>query len=234
MVGVIYLFDAGVVPVLIRWVKRITGRDHLGARALGWLLLIPDNLDTGTLTVDTPKEETTFPWDRFKLVVFWQLVSGLIIATYLNFNPFILDSLGPEQLFNLVNNALGIIPLLVIPWFVILRLNVRIDGPVKDFTLYGGIRSRMLRTFLVIGSLLIFIRITIEEIGVGEVLLNFTAYIISLALFSVLFSFVYFNFFENELAKRVVKRLPWMNLVGNEVSSPLVDVADGEDTTSVG
>ena len=92
----------------------------------------------------------------------------------------------------------------------------------------------MLRTFLVIGSLLIFIRITIEEFGMREVLLNFIFYIIMLVFFSLLFSFLYLNFFEYELAKRVVSRLPWMDPVDNRVSSPSVDEADGEVPESVG
>ncbi len=234
LVGVICLLEAGYVPVILRWVKRLTSRDHMGAKALGWLLLIPDTLDTGTLKVDMPKEETTFPWDRYKQVVMWQLIIGFIIASYLSFNPFLLKSLGPQDLFNLLSNSLVIIPILVIPWFIILRLNARIDGPVKEFTLFGGIRSRMLRTFLVIGSLLIFIRITIEEFGMREVLLNFIFYIIMLVFFSLLFSFLYLNFFEYELAKRVVSRLPWMDPVDNRVSSPSVDEADGEVPESVG
>ena len=49
-----------------------------------------------------------------------------------------------------------IVPIVVFPWLITERIDARIEGPIKDFRLYAGIRSRLIRTFLALGTLMIF------------------------------------------------------------------------------
>jgi hypothetical protein len=209
-IGVIYLFMAGLAPLLLRWIRRITMRGHLKARTLGWLLLIPEHLDTGTLQVKAVKPEDEFPWGRFQRAFLWQVFFGLMIAVYVSLNPFFLRGAEIEELFNLMSNGFAIVSILVLPWFITLRLDARIEGPVRDFKVYEGIRSRMLRTFLAIGTIMIFLRFALEDLSPEKLLVNFAQYTIIIVLFTLLITYIYFNFFENDLAAKVVERLPWM------------------------
>jgi hypothetical protein len=176
--GVTFLFMAGLVPLSLRWVRRITMRGHLKARALAWLLLIPEHLDTGTLRVKEVQPEKEFPWKRFQRAFLWQVFFGLMVAVYVSLNPFLLRSAELEELFNFMSNGFVIVPILALPWFITLRLDARIEGPVRDFKLYEGIRSRMLRTFLAIGTIMIFLRFAIEDISPQELIVSFANYTI--------------------------------------------------------
>jgi len=226
LVGVIYLFTVGLAPPFLRRVRNLTHGDRWYGKALEWLFFIPDNLDTSTLHATAPVMEEEFPWVRFKRAVAWQAIFALLVAILVSLNPFLLDTLSIETLFEIMNNAHIIVPILFLPVMVILRLRVRIDGPVKDFHLYIGIRSRLVRTFLAIGTLVLFIRMALKDLDPEMLLLRLTLYsLLSITLIST-FTWLYFNFVENQLAFQVVERAPWL-LVDEESDDADVDPGEG-------
>ena len=222
LVGMIYLSTVGFAPPFLRRVRNLTDGDKWYGSALEWLFFIPDNLDTGTLAATAPVVEEKFPWARFKRAVAWQMIFALLIAILVSLNPFLLDVVSIDTLFEIMNNAHVIVPMLFLPVLVVLRLRVKIDAPVKDFYIYIGIRTRLVRTFLAIGSLVLFIRLALKDLDPEMVVLNLMVYFfIAITIISA-FTWLYFNFVENQLAFRVIERASWL------VDDDDVDEADGD------
>jgi hypothetical protein len=233
-VGVIGLFTVGLIPLDLRWVKRITMRGHFKAKVLAWLLLIPDNLDTGTLTIKAPEREVEFPWKRFWNALAWMVAFNILVAIYVSLNPFFLRTSTIEELVNLMTSGFIIVPIIVIPWLITERLDARIEGPVKDFKLYEGIRSRLLRTFLALGTLMIFVRFAVEDIALERILYNLGGYILFSFVILFAITFIYFNFYEYELARVIADRLPWTrrgDSIDDDQGTETGDVVDATPDT---
>ncbi len=228
-VGVLFLFIVGLVPLDLRWVKRITMRGHLKARALAWILLIPENLDTGTLTIRMPERETEFPWKRFWNSMTWMMAFNILIAIYVSLNPFFLRSASLEELIGFMSSGYIIVPIVVLPWMVIKRLDARIEGPVKDFRLFEGIRSRLVRTFMALGTLMIFIRFAVEDIAPERIIYNFGGYVLLSFFLLFAINYVYFNYFEYEMARTISERLPWMIRKDAEDGVPTTDTVEMDE-----
>lgn len=225
-VGVLHLFMVGLIPLDLRWVKRITRRGHLKARILAWVLLIPEHLDTGSLTIRMPEREREFPWKRFWNAMAWMVAFNILVAIYISLNPFFLRSASLEELIGFMTSGFIIVPIVVLPWLVTERLDARIEGPVKDFRLFEGIRSRLVRTFLALGTLMIFIRFAVEDIAPERIMYNFGGFFLFSFLLLFTINFIYFNYFEYELARTIVERLPGLRREDAVEGGPETD--DGE------
>jgi hypothetical protein len=210
LVGVIYLFTVGMAPAFLRRVRNLTEGDRWYCSIFTWLFFIPENLDTSTLHADRPVREEEFPWAKFRRAVGWQMLFALLVAILVSLNPFLLEAVSIETLFNILDSAHIIVPMIFLPSMVFLRLNARIDGPVKDFHIYSGIRTRLVRTFLAIGSVVIFIRLALKDLDPEMLLLHLTLYsIISLSMI-IAFTWLYLNYVETRLTERVLERAPWL------------------------
>lgn len=210
LVGLVYLVTVGFAPPFLRRVRAITSGERWYGRALAWLFFIPDSLDTSTLRGTMPVEEEGFPWHRFRRAVAWQSIFAMLVAVLVSLNPLLLESLSVDSLFNLVDNAHILVPLLFLPLLVFQRLGVVIDGPARDFSLYVGIRTRLVRTFLAVGTMVLFIRMALRDLDPEMLLIRLGGYaLVSILLISVL-TWLYFNFVEHHLASQVVQRAPWL------------------------
>jgi hypothetical protein len=228
LVGMVYLFTVGLAPPFLRRVRDLTDGDRWYGTLLGWLFFIPDNLDTRTLNATAPEVERVFPWTRFKRAVAWQTIFALLVVILVSLNPFLLDAVSIETLFEIMNNAHVIVPLLFLPVLIVLRLKVKIDAPVKDFYIYIGIRTRLVRTFLAIGTLVLFIRLALKDLDPEMVLLNLIGYSFLAIIIISAFTWLYFNFVENQLAFKVIERAPWL-LDGEEGDIVDVDPVDEDE-----
>ncbi len=206
IMGMLYTFEVGGVPRLLHKLEGITRREDKEAKALMWFMLIPGALDTDVMLVDEPGRESVFPWDRFRTAVLWQIAFGIIIAIYVSLNPWLLRAFSVNELFRFMSTAFVVIPFIVIPWFIFRRLDARIKGVSRDFLLYASFKDRMIRLIIAGGTLLIFLRIALETYEIMDILYAITSYIFIMVLCIIAFTFVYFNFFENMLAKECYVR----------------------------
>ncbi|MDD1747503.1 MAG: hypothetical protein LUQ16_07055 [Methanomassiliicoccales archaeon] len=197
-----------LMPGILKGVRiaSFTKRDNLRTKLMLWLMDIPDMLDLSQLKVEVEPYNVKFPWDRFFHAVFWEIFLGTIMAIYVSLNPLLLESLELVQVFSVLGSISMIIPIIIIPWFSLLVLRARIPGITKDFQLFRGIRSRILQTFVALGTIVIFIRLALREHDPATIFGSFLSYYILLGLFSVYFAFVYFNFFEIDLARETERR----------------------------
>jgi hypothetical protein len=62
----------------------------------------------------------------------------------------------------------------------------------------------VLQSYFAIGTIVLLVRISITRIGLATFLEGLTSFLFVLLLSSILCTFVYFNYFENELADDIV------------------------------
>jgi hypothetical protein len=206
IMGMIFTFEVGGTPKLIERMEGITGKEDIESKAIMWFFGIPGALDTDVVLVDEPVEETTFPWDRFRTAVLWQVAFGIIIGIYVSLNPWLLRTFSMDQLFRFMSTAFVVLPFLVIPWFIHRRLNARFKGVNQDFHFYKAFKDRLTGLLIAGGTLLIFLKFAWESSSLEEILAAFSSYIFVMVLCIIAFTFIYFNFFENKLAHEVHER----------------------------
>jgi hypothetical protein len=229
LMGTLYMMEVGIIPKFLVKIQDVTAREGLEDKIMMWVFNIHSALDTETILLDEPSVEKTFPWKRFRTAVVWQILFSFVVAIYISLNPWLSDDLEIDRLFRFISVAIVTVPLLVIPWFIHKRLGSRIKGAHKDFFLYTAMRQRMVGLMVTAGTLLIFIRIALENYSPEEIIMNFVEFTFMMVLLMIAFSFIYFNFFENKLAMEVYRR--WTeakeqaDAAREEEASP-----DGQDT----
>jgi hypothetical protein len=179
---------------------------------LNWMFGIPDVLDTETLTVDDVERNRTFPWASFRTAMMWQVFFSAGLAIYVSLNPFLFEIAGDgniasrvSTLFSLTMGLSVFIPIFIIPWFTYLRVNARIKGPVKDFRLFDGIKSRMMGTLVAFGTMIVFIRFAFRDIDASLILEEFVTFYFFFSIVIAFTTFVYFNYFADDSARFVVE-----------------------------
>jgi hypothetical protein len=197
-----------LMPGILKGVRlaTFTRKDSIQTKLMLWLMDIPDMLDLSKLKVEVEPTRTRFPWERFYRAIFWEIFLGTIMAIYISLNPLLLESLDVVLLFSVLGSMSTIIPIIIIPWFALLALRARIPGIIREFELFRGIRSRILQTFVALGTIVVFIRLALQEHDIGTMVNSFISYYLLLGVFSVYYAFVYFNFFEGDLARETERR----------------------------
>jgi hypothetical protein len=215
MVWLVALVEKSSVPNALVDITKITKNtkdsegktkklDYIGALALQWLFNIPDVLDTKSLNLNSGKTEVGFPWKPYKIALIWVMIFGFIVTVLITLNPILAGENTVENLFG-ISGALSLgIPLLVLPWFIFLRLGVYIRGLARDFTLYNGLKSRMTQTLVTFGTLILIIRLAFAPIDFQqEWFFTFVNDYLTFLGFVIIIVFVYFNYFENGLAQNI-------------------------------
>ena len=217
MIGLLSALERSIAPEILLHISRITPhisdsmkkkdiKAYIRYSALRWFFITPSSLDTKTLIISHVKPKKQFPWPILKKALMWQILLGGIVIIYISLNPFFLEGTSFQSLFDIATNISILIPFVILPWFVLLRLNARIKGPVKDFQLYSGIAYRMYRTFVTLGTLIIIIRLALKNVNPRDVIAAFPIYYMFFITIIFILTFVYFNYFENDLAKDVADR----------------------------
>ena len=220
MVGVLAALVRAVAPRVLLRVSRLSAGSSAGNvkkkkkitklskrdSLINWAFAIPDVLDTKTLKINQGRPRNWFPWSNLYKAIFWQLLFGTVIIVYISFNPlYVKSELDFQNLFAIAANFTIIVPFFILPWFIFLRLDVKIKGQIKDYELYSGIVYRMYQTFFTLGTIIIIIRLGLERLDPQAIFLALPVYYLFYILIIYLVSYIYFNYFENGLAWEVAK-----------------------------
>jgi hypothetical protein len=217
MVWILALVERSFVPNTLDEITGITQNTaeskgkvkklgRIRALALQWLFNIPNVLDTRSMNLNSGRTRAGFPWKTYKIALFWVMIFGFVVTVLITLNPFLLRENSLGNLFGISGTISMGIPLLVLPWFIFLRLNVYIKGPAKDFTVYNGLKSRTTQTLVTFGTLILIIRLAFETIDFQQWIYSFiNSYTFFLGS-TIITVFVYFNYFENDLASYIANR----------------------------
>jgi len=207
IIGVMSALEREFVPRLLHEIAESGKKEKLTARyrALRWLFNIPDVLKVDSLTVHPAPKRNSVHLRDVVSAMSWQLIFGAVLAMYVSLNPFV--SGGNEgslaNIFGLLTNGALLIPVVIIPWLVYRSLGASIGGPAKEFTLYNGLRSRLFQTFFAVGTLLLVARILVTSTNIEAFVAGFTSFMGSLLLISLICTFVFLNYFENDLVEDI-------------------------------
>jgi len=172
---------------------------------LQWLFNIPDVLDTKLLTINfEPKQR--FPWKVFKTAFLWVSILGFIIAMLIINYITSFAQISIENMLLISSLIVMLTPILVLSWFIFLRLDARIKGPIKDFKLYNGLKSRTTNYTLTFGTLILLIRLALVKTDLHQLFWSFVSYYPLFLVSAAIYTFIYFNYFENDLARNIAKR----------------------------
>jgi hypothetical protein len=217
IIGIMSAIIRGITPEILLHMSRITKsttdsmkdedlKMNTEYKFIAWFYLVPETLDTKTLSINKGKLKKEIDWNIVQTAMLWQIFFGMIVVVYISLNPFLLETIDIQTLFNIATNFTYFIPMLVLPWFIFLRLNARIKAPINEFKLYNGIKDRMTRLLVALGTLIIIIRLALRDVNFDNIILMFGTYFFFFVIGVLFFTFVYFNFFENDLAKDIARR----------------------------
>lgn len=202
-IGVMSAVERRLAPGILLEITRLEDKKKLTTTdyVIRWLFAIPDIIDTRLLDVHPAPRRPFVKWRDMFRPLEWQLLFGAIFALYISLNPFIAGRNGNTlaAVFSVMTNGAVLIPVVILPWFALHRLGAGIGGAKKEFTLFNGIRSRLLQTFFAVGTLLLLARVLISGTDIGAFIIGFSSFMATLLLLSLLCTFVYLNYFENDL-----------------------------------
>lgn len=195
-----------ITPNISDSAKKKDKRKYIGFVWLRWAFDIPDVIDTRALSINRGEPLEKIPWPIFRQAVIWQIFFGIVIVIYISFSPFFLDITNMMFMLNIATNVSTFIPIFILPWFIYLRLDAKIKGLVKDFRLFNGLKARMLQTIVAFSTLILIVRMAMERPGFREFLPNFLGFFVLFVLGVMVTTFVYFNYFENDLAYDIARK----------------------------
>ncbi|MEF8873464.1 MAG: hypothetical protein V5A88_02200 [Candidatus Thermoplasmatota archaeon] len=209
LVNIIVLFQRKYFPKIFEDIRRTTGareenEDLLSTAyqsSLTWIFDIPKALDTAEITIEKETFQDSFSWKSFRSAFFLESILAVVIAIYISLNPLLLAERSLTELFALASSVSYFIPVIVLPLFIYWRLGVKIPGPAADFYLFEGARSRLLGLILTLGTILLFLRLALRTFDPEILLYSFLFYFAGFLVNTFFITFVYFNYFENLLAK---------------------------------
>ncbi|MCK5559302.1 MAG: hypothetical protein KAJ51_01870 [Thermoplasmata archaeon] len=217
LIALLAAIERGIAPEMLLHVTRITKnttdkmkkkdlKSWVAYSGIRWVFNIPEAVDTRTLRINRGKPFKKIPWTTLRNAMIWQFIFGTLIVIYISLNPLYLEDYSFQELFETAQNFTIFVPYLVLPWFIYLRLDARNKGHAKDFNLYNGRKTRMTQTFITLGTLLIMIRLALEKVDWVAIITSFIGYYFFFFLSAFIFTFVYFNYFENMLAYDISRR----------------------------
>ena len=195
-----------ITPNISDTAKEKDKRTYMGYIWLGWAFNIPDVLDSKKLSINRGEPKKRIPWPILKQAVIWQIFFGLVIVIYISFSPFFLDITEMGFMFDIASNVTNFIPIFILPWFIYLRLDAKIKGLVKDFKLFDGLKSRMLQTLVAFSTLILIVRMAVVRPGFREFIGAFLGFFVLFIIGVIMTTFVYFNYFENDLAYDIAQK----------------------------
>ncbi len=215
LVSVIVLFQRKYLSKVLEDIKKITEvlnrKEDLSERVyyvlLGWIFDIPSVLDSSKLVIDRDSLKKKFSWKRFKEAFVLEIIIAFVIAIYISLNPILLQERTLGELFTFASTLSYFIPVMVLPLFIFIKLQVKIKGPANDFFLFKGIKSRLMSLVLALGTIILFIRLAIEAVDLEVLFYSFTFYFLGFLANAFFITFIYFNYFENSLAEDMIRGL---------------------------
>jgi hypothetical protein len=170
---------------------------------LQWLFNIPDVLDTKLLTINFELKQS-FPWKTLKTAFLWVSILGFLIAIVIINYITSFAQMPIENLLVVSGLITTMTPILVLSWFIYHRLDARIKGLNNDFKLYNGLKSRTTSYTITFGTIILLIRLALIKTDLHQLFWLFAGYYPLFLVSAITFTFVYFNYFENDLASNIV------------------------------
>ncbi|MHA1969363.1 MAG: hypothetical protein ACW964_16385 [Candidatus Hodarchaeales archaeon] len=215
--GILTAVERGVGPETMLFISRISHKTsksmkkkeprlYLRYHTLRWRFNIPNNLNTKPLTVSKVKPRSQFPWKQFKSAIIWENLFGIVLSINISLNPLLLNEISIEELFATSSFIGAFILILIFPFLIYNRINAIIGGVKKPFKLEAGLRNRTFQIIAGVGTLIFLIRFILQDFILETVILSFFIFFLAYLAISIILTFIYYNYFEDDLARDIANR----------------------------
>ena len=167
--------------------------------------LIPSIIDVKCIDLEPILFKDRFDHTGFKMLMFYIIVLGFIISSYMFVNPYFLDAFNWKMLLAIMLLLSFFVPCLIVPWQLFKSIGAKAcsDGN-RDYYLWSGAKNRLFTSFLALSS---FTMMFLLSLYFGHdayaILFNYVAYLLPLIFIACSFAFIYTNNFSINLNKAI-------------------------------
>jgi hypothetical protein len=204
VIGVVSAYQRMGIPWLLCEVKTLNlAPDSALKKSIRWIFAIPGIIDTHDLSIDPYEEYHEVRWPEVMKALKWNVFFSTIFVIYFSLNPIFLEITSIRDLLIILSQASILIPAIILFWFIYQRLDARIRAPLGYYHLFDGMKSRILQFSLTIGVIVVYVKLALETASFQTLLLPFLSFYLGFILIAAIFTFAYFNYFENDLARDI-------------------------------
>jgi hypothetical protein len=217
--GILTSVERGIGPETMLFITRIgklanrtnnqeNSKLHLRYQFLRWRFNVPKRIDTRKLQIKKIKPNLSFPWKLYKPALLWGMVLGCAISINLSLNSLLMNKTSLEEFFAVSSFTIAFILIFVFPLLIYNRIDARIirKSGKNDFILEYGLRNRTLQIFTTVAVLSFVFHFLINDIDMISVVVSFVFFNLIFFIVSIIVLFLYYNSFEDDLAKDIVSR----------------------------
>lgn len=167
--------------------------------------LVPSIIDVKSVDLEPILFKDKFDYAGFKQLMFYIIILGFIISSYMFVNPYFLDAFDWTIMLAIMLLLSMFVPCLIVPWQLFKSIGAKVcsEGN-RDYYLWSGAKNRLFTSFLALSSFMMMFLLSLYfGHDVFSILFNYVAYLLPLIFISCSFAFIYTNNFSINLNKAI-------------------------------
>jgi len=212
------LTSHGVISTVVAYFRRYTTMIYLSIEKIKndatdsargkfsrWIYEIPDVIDIRSVELEPAHDNDTFPVKMFFSMAFSIFALGLSISSYIFLNPIFQSTFTLGETVAITVILSFFVPVLVIPWFITKSTGAKIKSQARDYYLWKGMKRRLYQGFFAVMFLLSMFAISVYlGYDIWRTSMTYAGYVAITAFLSLLYSFVYINFYYSGFKKAII------------------------------
>jgi len=194
------------IPRLLAYVGRMDTQDHSFKNRLAMgTFSIPSIIDVHRVEVGPVPARQDFPYDKLRQNFLFIMYFAVLIPSYVLLNPLFLSQTETVDLVSLAIGASLFIPVAIFPFSIVIDTNARAVNPCRDFHLGRGFRKTVMG-FLGWGTLVLLFILALQITTLMDIASMYFFYLLVAVCIAMVYIFIYYNFFQNDLVNDIVER----------------------------
>ena len=210
------LASYGVISVVVAYFRKYYARilhslerndDSKLCRSARKTFGIPEVIDVSEVTLETPEYTEHFPHSLFIRIFAYELVIGLVIASYIFLNPVFLQSVQYGEMMVLMMLLSLFVSVFVVPVSILHSLGATAHSKGnRPFPIWEGMKNRMFHPAFYVALFFTLLWISIyTQMDSYRILSHYMGYLLFMAFLSALVAFIYLNSFYIPLKRGIVE-----------------------------
>ncbi|MGE4275122.1 MAG: hypothetical protein AB7E27_03545 [Candidatus Methanomethylophilaceae archaeon] len=185
---------------------RNDGNDEWRMKGNIWVFDIPAVIDIKGVELEPAYSHGGFPQDSFRSMVEAMLVFSIILVSYIFLNPFFLLEMEAWEMMIIGMIITFFVPVFIIPWSITKDLGAKIVSQAKDYYIWKGMKKRLYQGFMALGVVFLLVGLVFYLVDdLSLVAFIYMGYFIFTVCLSLIYSFIYFNYFQRNFRDDIVQ-----------------------------
>lgn len=200
------LVSYGVLAVIVAYFRQNYHRillslekndDSKLCRTARKYFLIPSIIDVTEVTLEPEVDDSIFQKNVFKRMLFYEIVAGLVIASYLFLNPVFLQTINYGEMMVIIMLLSLFIATLVVPVSILRSLGAAAHSSGnRPYYLWKGMKKKLFHPAFYIGLFLTLMWISLYTQMDGlRIITHYVGYLVFMFMLGAIVSFTYVNVF---------------------------------------